>query len=720
MIGKTNAGGGGKVEVKLQTKTINASGTYTPDEGYDGFGEVTASFDESEELTNLRNMIDGTITSFTMPSGKTTINSYMFYQQNNLVSVDLGETTKVGECAFYCCKHINDISFPSTLTLISEYAFYGICSFVSYPPSLTFSPSSACYIGPSAFANSSGVLKKITGNIGEIGHGAFLNNYKLEEVNVTSMGSLRYEAFRLCGALSIFHAPIKGGIERNAFERCTNMTDIDISNAVITSIGKYSFDGIGAERDEPENNILTLDFRNSSFTSIPQYAFASSSTSWYNKYIEYRLPPTVTTIEDSAFQYNQNIWIIFSGETPLTLRSSQFQNASDYTIFVPYQCINSYRMASELSSSSDIKGYASSGTFKNSDSLPTINNEGYGLTWYSDKGCTNEIKTVDDPDTELYCLAGEEVLAYIIANVTNINCEVIISDRTKTYTSGQLVLVDTLLYITLIPKDDNYVPFIFEVNGEEFTSGNTITVNSVITIKAICWQENDVHLDTTFENNSWDIISQAFKIGVAADYWSLGDTKELTLSDGTTYNIRIVDMTKGRYTDSDGVGTNGVLEFVELVKIDGTSDFKMHSDVGGCWANCVMHTQTMENIYTYLPEDVQSVIREIVLSEYSYTSPSPRESQNKLFLPAESELFAQRSYSAEGKVTPLLKQFGYYANDPTSAILKKYIVGTTTSSYYWTRSPQYNSNSYWCRVNYTTAGYDVYYSTRKIAPIFAL
>ena len=104
MIGRTNVGGGGKSAPKLQDKSITASGTYTPDAGYDGFSKITASFNESEELANLRKLIDGTATTLTVPSNVTKVKAYLCWQYSSsttLVAVDLGSVTTIERDAFY-------------------------------------------------------------------------------------------------------------------------------------------------------------------------------------------------------------------------------------------------------------------------------------------------------------------------------------------------------------------------------------------------------------------------------------------------------------------------------------------------------------------------------------------------------------------------------------------------------------------------------------------
>ncbi len=71
---------------------------------------------------------DSLVTELTVPSDVTEINDYAFYGANNLQSLYFSNgITSIGDHAFAHCKNLNAISLPESLKSIGNYAFY-ICS----------------------------------------------------------------------------------------------------------------------------------------------------------------------------------------------------------------------------------------------------------------------------------------------------------------------------------------------------------------------------------------------------------------------------------------------------------------------------------------------------------------------------------------------------------------------------------------------------------------
>lgn len=232
-------------------------------------------------------------------------------------------------------------------------------------------------------------------------------------------------------------------------------------------------------------------------------------------------------------------------------------------------------------------------------------------------------------------------------------------------------------------------------------------------------------LKPVMADNKWTDIFNAFKNGKAPDTWQVGDTKPLTLLDGTTYTIRLCDKQAGRYQYSDGSGSSkAVFEFVELVKLGSTTTFQMNTvntNEGG-WASSYLRATTIPNFETFLPDDVLAAISEVnVLSGTgNRTSSGTSSSANKLFLPAEMEMFSSRTYSIGNAECPL-GQFDYYkAHNANADRIKRY-VGTTTAYYHWLRSPLSGNSGTFCVVSYNGSA-DFYLASNSVGlfPIFAI
>lgn len=231
--------------------------------------------------------------------------------------------------------------------------------------------------------------------------------------------------------------------------------------------------------------------------------------------------------------------------------------------------------------------------------------------------------------------------------------------------------------------------------------------------------------DSVFANNSWATIAKAFKLGIARKVWSVGDAKTITSKSGKQYTIRIADMQMGRYAYADGSGSsNGVLEFVECIDLNGTNTFVINasgSDVGGFASSDIRNT-TLPNILADLPDDMQAAMGEVnVLSGTgSGTTSGTSSSANKLFLPAEMEMFDAKHNSIGLEECPL-GQFDYYKTHNTDADRIKKTTGTTSSQVWWLRSPSSGIFGYWC--NITVNGYynyDYVSTAFGVSPIFAI
>ncbi len=240
----------------------------------------------------------------------------------------------------------------------------------------------------------------------------------------------------------------------------------------------------------------------------------------------------------------------------------------------------------------------------------------------------------------------------------------------------------------------------------------------------ILWQA--ISLKPVMADNDWFDIFEAFKSGNAPATWQVGDTKSLTLTDNTTYTIRLCDKQAGRYQYSNGSGSSKVVfEFVELVKVGSTNRFKMNvSNINtGGWKNCYMRGTNIPSIEALLPDDMLAAISEVnVLSGTgSGTTSGTSSSANKLFIPAEMEMFSSGFYSIGDAECPL-GQFDYYKAHNTDADRIKSDVGTTSAFSYFLRSPRSGHSQYFCSVTKDGGDYNNAYADypRAVSPCFAI
>lgn len=214
-------------------------------------------------------------------------------------------------------------------------------------------------------------------------------------------------------------------------------------------------------------------------------------------------------------------------------------------------------------------------------------------------------------------------------------------------------------------------------------------------------------------------LKNAVIVGQAATLYAVGVTKQITLKNGQTITLRLANNTADLYDYADGSGATGfVLEFVECVN----TLYKMNTastNTGG-WDESYLRTTVMPLILAQLPDEWQSVIAEVKTKAgngYS-TGYAVIESNDKLFLPAEREIFASRVYSAQSEWDALTRWQWYAQNDTAASRTKKY---NGTDYYWWERSPASNTTNTACMVNNSGSGYFATAdSSEGVAPAFCL
>ncbi len=600
--------------------------------------------------------IDGTLETFNA-GGAEIVAPYRCYQFANLKSVDLTGVKEVGDYAFAGNVNIENLVIDEDIIRVGNNAFSSVGQNTSRTSSFEFTPKNECYVGNNAFYNAYS-LKKINGNFNYIGS--------------------------------------------SGFAQARNVTELNIIGR-LTTLGSRIFETTGAGRDSPENNILYINFKNSNFVTLEQSTFAGSSLAVTTKYMEIRLPASVNTINAAVFSYSDHLDIYFYG-APATLNLSAFNNATNLKIFVPFTKINAYRTATNWSAqSANIYGFADVGTFAQGQQLPMYNIEGYALTWYSDKELTQVVTEVADPEAEYYCTAGTEKLAVGITQLYANGVDLVVSDGTNQYYQDYGVPIGTTLTITATPKVSGHIPYQFTLNGETITSGATYTAvaDTDIKIVAIYWDGVNVPANPNFADNDWLIIKAVAQAGTASELgWAVGDTKPITI-EGATYNVRISDMTAGRYQYSnENRTTNMAFELVEILPTQRRMN-AANTNTGG-WAESEMRKTLngldggQANILSTLPADLQEALEEVQIKSANggstnYTGIT--ESANKLFLLGFSEVFSTTTtqYLEEGS------RWQYYSQNDTNSARIKYRSGSATT--WLLRSPTTSTDTYFSGVS---------------------
>ena len=272
------------------------------------------------------------------------------------------------------------------------------------------------------------------------------------------------------------------------------------------------------------------------------------------------------------------------------------------------------------------------------------------------------------------------------------------------------------------------------------TKGTQISIPQIISVPATV----DITLTTIQELNdtSWATIKQVSDAGVGANYWSVGDCKQITMngkvSDGLTLSnytawVYIIGFNHNAEREGNGIAFQGFKATkngtpVCLVdsaynnrKTSGTW-FNMNNTEtnDGGWEACLMRKNIMPLIKAALPSDLRAVIKPSTI----FTAPNRGDialtaTQDEVFLLAEYEVFgSDDNDNASTQESNYLKRYAYYAAGNSKVKYKHN--DTATVAGWWERSPSSGSPNFFLAVgknNYPPDSKPVNYSY-GVAPAF--
>ena len=242
---------------------------------------------------------------------------------------------------------------------------------------------------------------------------------------------------------------------------------------------------------------------------------------------------------------------------------------------------------------------------------------------------------------------------------------------------------------------------------------------STIIGKAVIVGGGDIKISKVLNENSWKAIKWASKNNVGANFWAVGDCKQITMngkvSDGLTLTnytawVFIIGFNHNAEREGNGIAFQGFKATkngtpVCLVdsgysknKTSGTW-FNMNNTQtsAGGWEACLMRKNVMPLIKAAFPADLQAVIK----SSTIFTAPDTGDveltsTEDEIFLLAEYEVFGSRTYASTQEPN-YLKQYAYYSAGNSKRMYKHN--ATATAANWWERSPNSGSSDGFCIVN---------------------
>lgn len=229
----------------------------------------------------------------------------------------------------------------------------------------------------------------------------------------------------------------------------------------------------------------------------------------------------------------------------------------------------------------------------------------------------------------------------------------------------------------------------------------------------------NIKISRVLDENSWDAIKLVSSLGKGANYWAVGDCKQITMngkvSDGLTLTnytawVYIIGFNHNAEQEGNGIAFQGFKvadkgKDVCLVdsgyssqKTSGTWFNMNNSNTNsGGWQASLMRKNVMPLIKAAFPSDLQAVIKPSII----FTAPDTGNieltaTEDKVFLLAEYEVFGKRE-KASTQEPNYLKQYSYYAAGNSKVNYKHN--ATTTRAEWWERSPRSDDSTYFRSVS---------------------
>ena len=714
----------------LQTKNITptaAGGDVTPDNGYDGFSKVTLPAEPNLIPANISDGVSifgvtGTAqtasfdiaqffarTLTVLSLGVTTLGDYLFYQYTTLQSFSDSALTKIGKYAFYNCTGLTSFSISSALQEIDDYGMY-MCKAITNIGTLyaskignygayylantgtgfVFSPSTAASIGDYGLQYAK--ITSITGNVKAVGaHGLEYLGSGFTTISGNFSGSI--------GTY---------GLANNQYVKTVNF-----SNSNISALGTYAFYYFGYNRANYSTDpYMELDFHNSSFAVVDQYTFA------YTRYVNIHLPASVVQINAYAFAYCSNLNLYMDGAAPTLSATTAFNSASNYKIYVSWNHAVSYQNGTNWSSlSANIVACAPAGTFTAGDTLPAYNGEGYAMTWYSDEAKTTQVTTCPAGSPMLYCTPGASKVKQVATVSATGPIAISVTDSNSNpvdLSFGYFFFDDGDTFSINATIESGYTGFI-TVNGTKVTSfPYSLTCGSSdITISGMAYDPSAINPD--YSTATWREIKNAVDSGVAVSLYAsyIGTIKNVTLTNGQTCRVRLVNNTADLYDYANGGKTGFVVEFLDALSTAYPMN-QTNTNAGG-WDASYMRNTVMPLFYNLLPTDFKEVLSPVkIKAAKSGNDGTLVTSEDTLFLAAEREIFATRQYSRTEEWNALTR-WQFYAQNDTAADRIKYRNGSADNA--GERSSRQGSGYGFCMVGSNgSASSDNASGSRAVAP----
>ena len=241
-------------------------------------------------------------------------------------------------------------------------------------------------------------------------------------------------------------------------------------------------------------------------------------------------------------------------------------------------------------------------------------------------------------------------------------------------------------------------------SGSQISIPQEISVPATIDIALVAQELNDA---------SWTTIKQVSDANMGANFWSVGDCKEITMngkvSDGLTLTnysawVYIIGFNHNAEREGNGItfqGFKATKNGTPVCFVDSGYDgskksgtwFNMNNEITniGGWQASLMRKNVMPLIKAAFPSDLKAVIKpSTIFTTQGSGGGACTATEDEVFLLAEYEIFGTRTYASTQEPN-YLKQYSYYSAGNSRVEYKHN--ATSAAAMWWLRSPD-SGNSY--------------------------
>lgn len=229
----------------------------------------------------------------------------------------------------------------------------------------------------------------------------------------------------------------------------------------------------------------------------------------------------------------------------------------------------------------------------------------------------------------------------------------------------------------------------------------------------------DIKISRVLDENSWYAIKLVSSLGTGANYWAVGDCKQITMngkvSDGLTLTnytawVYIIGFNHNAEREGNGIAFQGFKTTDKGTPVCLTDDgydrnytsgtrFNMNNantNAGG-WQASLMRKNVMPLIKASFPADLQAVIKpSAIFTTQGSGNGACAATEDEVFLLAEFEVFGTITYASTQEPT-YLKQYSYYSAGNSK--VKYRHNATIIAAKWWERSPSSAGSINFCSVS---------------------